>query len=575
MSRARQVGGLLLVAGGTALLFVVSRGKWSDPLIDSGREWIVPDALARGELLYRDVVYWFGPFTPYFQAAFLSLFGSNFGSLVFAGAVAAVGTLAALSLALGRVGPRREALLWCALAVPALVFMPNAGGALLGMGFRIWHAAAFALLAVFLGTRPSARPAAFAAAGALSGLSALCRTEWGLATAAAVVLVAFKSGKRPAAKLIGAGAALAGFVMVFGAVIGFFVLAAGPRAVLEEGHLLFSRLPEETRTFLVAFSGVRDWRHGIVELLYSAAMWTGFFLLVEMLGLGGKQPEARRFYIRWLCAIGSLLVIAAIAGGAGGAVIWSAGPAVSAAALLLGAIRLRRPRGRALAALGLLGLVLSYRRPFHIGDSAYVGPPLLFAFASAAGILRLRVARIRLRAGRRRVRSAFALAIVVLVAGAFVARLQGYARWEAVPIRGTGGLLTARKEIAAEIEELAVEVRAQTPGGGTLVVFPEGELLNFLSERDNPIRHKLYLPGYLTRQNEADVLRELQDARPSAIVLWRRPTSEYGPGMFGTDYGVGIRAWIDAEYLVRPFRAPGGPSRSHSRFLLGLRKARQ
>ena len=53
----------------TAALFLVSRGLWSDPLIDSGREWIVPDALARGELLYRDVAYWFGPFTPYWHAA--------------------------------------------------------------------------------------------------------------------------------------------------------------------------------------------------------------------------------------------------------------------------------------------------------------------------------------------------------------------------------------------------------------------------------------------------------------------------------------------------------------------------
>ena len=69
---------LVLLGGATAALFIVSRGKWSDPLIDSGREWIVPDALARGDLLYRDVVYWFGPFTPYFQAAFMRLFGSSY-----------------------------------------------------------------------------------------------------------------------------------------------------------------------------------------------------------------------------------------------------------------------------------------------------------------------------------------------------------------------------------------------------------------------------------------------------------------------------------------------------------------
>ena len=74
------------VTGATAGLFLVSRGRWSDALIDSGREWIVPDAPARGDVLYRDVVYWFGPLTPHVQAVFLRAFGSNYASLVLAGA---------------------------------------------------------------------------------------------------------------------------------------------------------------------------------------------------------------------------------------------------------------------------------------------------------------------------------------------------------------------------------------------------------------------------------------------------------------------------------------------------------
>jgi hypothetical protein len=55
--RAPPFGAFALLLAGSIGLFLLSRGKWSDPLIDSGREWIVPDALARGDLLYRDVVY--------------------------------------------------------------------------------------------------------------------------------------------------------------------------------------------------------------------------------------------------------------------------------------------------------------------------------------------------------------------------------------------------------------------------------------------------------------------------------------------------------------------------------------
>src|SRR5262249_19627942 len=134
----------------TVALFVVSRGKWSDPIIDSGREWIVPDALSRGQLLYRDVVYWFGPFTPYLHALFFRLLGSSFRTLVLAGIVSSVAILACLRWALRQVTDAAQANAWTALAIPWLIFMPAAGGAILGMGYRMWHAAGFGLLALTL-----------------------------------------------------------------------------------------------------------------------------------------------------------------------------------------------------------------------------------------------------------------------------------------------------------------------------------------------------------------------------------------------------------------------------------------
>ncbi|HYK40841.1 MAG TPA: hypothetical protein VE007_00535, partial [Thermoanaerobaculia bacterium] len=100
-----------------------------------------------------------------------------------------------------------------------------------------------------------------------------------------------------------------------------------------------------------------------------------------------------------------------------------------------------------------------------------------------------------------------------------------------------------------------------------LVVFPEGEILNFLTSRPNPIRHKLYLPGYLTAANEEEILAELRRARPAAVVLWPRPLGEYSRGEFGTDYGRRIRDWIAREYAEH--RVANQPGRSP---VIGLRK---
>lgn len=562
------------VLASTATLFLLSRGKWSDPLIDSGREWIVPDALARGELLYRDVVYWFGPFTPYFQALFLRIFGSGFTSLVLAGAAAAIGTLAALGLALRRVAGRRDAALWTALSIPALLFMPNAGGALLGMGYRIWHAAAFALAAVAIASRGFRRRRAawMLAAGACAGLGGLCRIEWGVAAIAAAGLAAVVRSRSRRRGVRDAVISAIGFTAVFCGGLAWFVQRAGADAVLDDGHLLLTGLPEETRHFLVAFSGVADWRAGTLELLYSAAMWAGLFLLVAWIARPAGAPRARALESS-LAAVLMVLAGTALLGGAGGAVLFSAAPLVSLAGLAAGLRRHHGTPAAALSAFGLLGLLLSYRRPFHIGDSAYVAPPLLFAFVCAAGLLRIAVASRRGAVARRRLAGAFRWTVSGLLLFAFAGRAWQYASIEGVPIAGTRGMLTARPELALEIEELGGRIRRDTRDGDGLVVFPEGELLNFLSGRPNPVRQKLYLPGYLTEDNEAAVLAELEKARPAAIVLWRRPTSEYDRGLFGEDYGRRIRAWIDANYRLTPFRAEGAPARSNPRFVYGVRRA--
>jgi hypothetical protein len=145
--------------------------------------------------------------------------------------------------------------------------------------------------------------------------------------------------------------------------------------------------------------------------------------------------------------------------------------------------------------------------------------------------------------------------VVLLIGFAFAARLVEYDRDTRMPIRGTAGLLSARPELVREIEDLGAAIRAGSSDDEGLVVFPEGEILNFLSGRRNPIRHKLYLPGYVNAGNEREIVAELETAAPAAVVIWRRSLGEYGSGSFGEDYGRDIRRWIDRNYERKPFRA--------------------
>lgn len=560
--RARRpaiaAAGFVLFSAATVALFFVSRGKWCDAIIDSGTEWLYADALARGELLYRDVVYWFGPFTPYYQAVFFRLFGSSFSTLALSGAAQACGVLGALHFALRRVTGRREAMLWTALAIPALVFMPNSGGAILGMGYRIWQPAGFALVACGLASQTGSRRAALrgVAAGVCAGLAGLCRTEWGVIALLSVLVAVWVRLRsrggfgREALRIAGAAA------LTFAATLGGFAAAAGPAALLREAPVLLVGIPAETPAGSV-LSVFRGWRDGIPLLLYSTALWIGAIALAGALAARGAHPaEAARWLRRLVVVLVGLLILAAVGAGSG-AVVFSAAPSFCLLALGAGLVRRRGPRAAALVAFGCLGLLASHRRLFHIADAVYVAPPLLIAIVCAAGLLRVLVAGEAKRVVRVRFRAALDGALAALIAISFLGRTMQYAADDRVPVPGTGGMLSALPSTAGELTTVVAAVRAQTREGDGLVVIPEGGAVNFLAGRPNPMRRKISIPGYLTESNERDFIGELDRVRPAVIVIVKRPAGEYGRGLFGQGYGQRTRAWIEQHYVRRFVPAAG------------------
>ena len=556
-SRALAVTALATVLLASGLLFAISRGKWSDAIIDSGREWIVPDALSRGELLYRDVVYWFGPFTPYFQTTFFLFLGSSFSTLALCGLMGACGVLLALYFALTRVTGRREAVLWTALAIPALVFMPNSGGAIIGMGYRMWHAAGFALAGCGLASLSETRGDTLRSlgAGACAGLAGLCRTEWGVITLVSVLCAECMRSRDTARLRRSLLVTTAAALLTFGSVLGGFAAAAGLSAILHDAPVLLVGIPRDTPAGSV-LAVFRDWRGGIPVLLYSAGLWTGVVSLCGVLGARGVNNKRMKHWLRILLAVLAAMGLLAAAGLGSGAILFSAAPLVCLAALAAGLLRPRGPRAAALVGFGLLGLLASHRKLFHIADSGYVAPPILFAFVCAAGLLRMLVLE-KPRALRLRFRAILNGALALLIGIAFLTRAIQYSSDARVPVPGTAGMLSALPATARDLALVAATIREEASEKDGLVVIPEGEVLNYLSGRVNPMRHKLSIPGYLGESNEEDFLRDLERARPAAIVILRRSAGEYGRGLFGQGYGERTRDWIKKHYVERSVTASG------------------
>jgi hypothetical protein len=338
---------------------------------------------------------------------------------------------------------------------------------------------------------------------------------------------------------------------------------AGKEAVLQDGNILLTGVSPETRRFLVAFSHLREWPRGLAELAYSAAVWSAAILLCLWIALPRLRKE--RGWMAAIAVTAGVAAVAAFAGGAHGAVLFSAAPLVCLLGLGAGILRRGRPGAAALGGFGLVGLLAAHRRPFHIGDTPYVAPQLLFTFACVAGLLHLLVVSTKISGDRRRLARVGAAALSVLLVAAFAGRMQQYGAADRVWIPGTGRMLSASAATASEIAAMAEAVRAAKPPAATLVVFPEGQVLNFLAGKPNPVRQKLYIPGYLQVSNEPQLLEDLRRKRPGAIVVWPRSTEEYGPVEFGVDYGREVFTWIERNYEPSPVRSSRGLARLYLR----------
>jgi 4-amino-4-deoxy-L-arabinose transferase-like glycosyltransferase len=91
-NKLKWADGYGLLALGLLFLgsLLASWQRWTQPLLDHGREMNLPARLLAGEQLYTDVQFLYGPFAPYFNALLYRVFGVRLAVLHLSGAVCAV-----------------------------------------------------------------------------------------------------------------------------------------------------------------------------------------------------------------------------------------------------------------------------------------------------------------------------------------------------------------------------------------------------------------------------------------------------------------------------------------------------
>lgn len=538
--RAAAVGApLLLVALGAGLAALTWRA-WPDPLIDFGREIYTAWRLAEGEVLQRDVAYFNGPLSPYWNALVLRIFGTSVLALCLANLALVAATAALLHRVLARVAGAFGAFTGVALFLGVFAFgqYTGAGGYnwIAPYSHELTHGIALSLAALLVVERSSAR--ASAATGALAGLVFLTKPEPFLALALALAL---RVGLRPRGEhrvAWLAGGALVPPLVALALLAGPLGTGGALRAVVGAWPHVFGS-DVALSSFYRGVSGLDDPVGGLLAIAVGSVAYG--LLLAAAVGAARLRGPRR--------AVAALVFLAAATGlwAARAEVPWLRAPRawpLLVAAVFVSAWRRPAPPRAALAAfaLVLLAKIGLDVRVVHYG----------FALAMPAGALlaALGVGWLPDVLERRGHNGAAARGVLL---GALVVAVAVHVSLTAERTRAEDfwvgeGSDAFRTDGRGRFMKRTLRTLAAADPRATLVAMPEGAMLNYLARRANPTPYATFLPPELAFFGEERMLAALRQHPPDLVALVHKDTSEYGARFFGKDYGQALGEWVRAGY---------------------------
>lgn len=539
---------------------------WSrcpDPIIDFGREIYIPWRITEGEVLYRDLNHFNGPLSPYFNAMIFRTFGVSLLTLKVANAIITLGVAMLVYRLMLELSDRLTA------AAAGIAFTTVfACGHILGAAnfnfltpysHELTHGVALALVMLACLWKASERQAIswLVLAGLALGLVLLTKAE-----------IAFAS-------LVGAATALA------------LMLINRPRRL--RGLLAFAVPALIVPTIAIALLSLAMPLSRAIVNCAGAWVWLGdgriaglpFFRWV--LGTDHFQLNTGRMVL-WVGRYGMIFVPAvvigiALRGVSGRARAWiAAGSALAVATalvwwwksipwegitrplpllliIILTTLNVRfansagatpavvLPLSLTTFSLAVLAKIFFNVHPFHYGFVLSMPGTMLLIVALGSWIPRW----VNHLYGCGWVPRAMALAVLAVTIGGHVYTSGRWLARRNIPIAADADEFLS-DDRGVPINAALEELRARLRPGDTLVVMPEGIMLNYLLRAPSPVRWQNFLPSEMMMYGEEAMLEALMDHPPTFIAVVHRDASEYDASRFGHDYATRVARWIGTKY---------------------------
>jgi hypothetical protein len=578
--RIARVAGPVIVAAVGVFMVAWTWFKWPDPIVDFGRELYVPWKLSEGQVLYRDIAYFNGPFSPYFNSIVFRVLGVSLQSLVIANLVILSLIVVMIWRLWSLIADSLAATVACVLFLTLFGFIQLGGIAnynfVTPYSHELTHGIALSLagilcVAALVHSPHSLGRVWIAVGGLVLGLVFLTKAEVFVAAAGAMltgIVLGLRAGGaslRSAGRALGQFAVSAALPPLLAAVV---LSSAMPplealRGTLGSWVYLFD--PQVVgMKFYKRILGTDDLGNNIHSMMEGLMWWAALFGGVAAIALAIRAPVLRR---AWMWLVYLLLT---------GLGMWLIGHYVDArwdhAFRGLTVVMLATTIGtffRARSSVGIVRVMVCLFSLLLLGKMVLNVMLVHYGFALAMPATMATSALLICwwpdfldrRGGSGMLLRAAALSATGFTIFTYLHVYQLLASDKQVTV-GTGRdafLADVRmRSVEGETFEfdhrgravnLALSALGRLPRDATLACIPEGTMLNYLSRRTNPTPYINLMPPEVLMFDQERILRAFQQNPPDYIllVLGSDPAT-FGFKSFASDYGKLIYDWIAQNY---------------------------
>ena len=103
-------------------------------------------------------------------------------------------------------------------------------------------------------------------------------------------------------------------------------------------------------------------------------------------------------------------------------------------------------------------------------------------------------------------------------------------------------------ETAVMLNQTIKKINDTLKPDNTLLVIPEGIIINYLTRKTDPMRETEITPPAFEMWGKKVLLQHFINAKPDYVLFVNRDTSEFGLPQFGNDYGQAIMKKLISKY---------------------------